>query len=752
MAADLPLTIYAVCVVIAVTFLAGAVVCRLLSGRRALTSEEWIDASFIGVAVLMLPLQNGFYLGLPVGRAAWPLLAIILIVALLFIVRGRFGRLQDLPIVPFAIAAGGYVVQGIGLFLVGVDRYLGRAWGDQFNYVAMAEFAARYPASAMFSRGLPPFAWAASTFMDVRIGQSVLLAFFSRIVPAAGKVLFEPTILLIVPLVVLAIYATARAAALPESVSRAAGATAGVLPAVAYVHLESFFSQAIAVPLLIYVVPLCGRAVRTDDIAVFIKLALVIGALGAVYPEFVPLAFACVLVMAAIGMWRASSRWRWVAGTLLVFVAPFALNVGQRLWSRWTNIGQPVLGFLYPWAFSLEGLQRLWLGDPSAFGGVGTSMVVRILGLALTALGYVGLLLMLLSNLRPAVRRSAEGAPSLVVALCVAGVSAAPLLIAARDFDHAYQFYKLMLTIAPFLVVGIGYLVSSAARRWGSAKMAAWSVVLVCALGVPAAWGTLAMGIESATPPAHEPRVRDNTFFTLHDGFIGAQTFLERQHGRQIALCVGDVRGPGGYLNGWLSYFARDNHVWALNPTVNDQTVSILSGHTHLDGFPSPLPSDVLLLTNDLDTLWADGAVPPTVWGVGMYQATEPGRTPFALACHVRLRTHPGTRTVADLTVTPDHEDVALVSNHDGDASLIVQPADAATSDTMSRVEVVIDGQVAASRVMDPHTWAYTLRLRSGLNRMHIGYRHNGGTDDASTSSNPAALVFSSVRLLLTGP
>jgi hypothetical protein len=744
------LTIYAVCLVIAVPLLAGAVVCRLLDRGRAMTPEDWIDAPFIGIAALIIPLQNGFYFGLPVGQTAIPWLAVFVVAAVVLIVRRQFGRARDFPVAPYAIAVGAYVVQGIGLFRVGFERYLGRAWGDQFNYVAIAEFVSRYPASAASASGLPPFAIVAGPYTDVRIGQSVLLAFLARVMPADAKVLFEPAILLSVPLVVLAIYAVARAAALPESVSRAASAIAGVLPAVAYIHLESFFSHALALPLLIYVIVLCERAVRMARTGVFIKLALVISALGSVYPEFMPLAFACVLVMAGVGAWRSESRWSWLARSLLVLAAPFALHLSQRLWSRWTNMGQPVLGFLYPWAFSLEGFQRLWLGDPAGMGSWHDAIGLRVFALAVTIIGYAGLLLNLVARIAPRARGPVdEGAPRLVLALSLFGVAAAPLLIAARDFEHGYQFYKLMLTITPLLVVGIAMVVHMATGRWRCGPVVAWSAgILAFTLGVPAAWGTFAMGLESASPPADAPRVRDNTFWTLHGAFAHAQRFLESQHGRQIVLCAGDTRGSGGYLNAWLGYFARDNQVWALNPRVNDQQIAALSHGSYLAGFPSPIVPGVLVATNGLGVLWADGSVTSPVWRAGPYRVSQAGDKPFALLCHASIRTDRSTPATAEVSVPPWEGDLAIASNYAGEAFLVAQPADPATRQVMASVEMIVNGRSAASRMIWDSTWTYAFRLRSGLSGLHITQRAARPASDAGVVP-PISLT--GVRLLLGG-
>jgi hypothetical protein len=744
-------TIYAVLTVIAVPTLIGAVIARLVSWRSPMTADDWIDAPFLGIAAIIVPLQNGFYFGVPIRYTAMPLLIVYAVAAAVLIARRRLGRARDFPVAPFAVGLGVYVIQGVGLFTVGIDRYMGRAWGDQINYVALSEFIWRLPAQAASWPDLPFFALVARTYTRLRLGQSVLHAFLARVALADPKTAFEPIILLSAFLMALAVYTVVRAAAVPARWSLLVAAVASIVPALASIQLECFLSHALSLPLLMYIIALCERTARTGRGADFIKLALVLSALASTYLEFLPLGVACVLVLFAAGLWRPAPRWSWFVKSALVLASPFLLNVTHGAVALFSFIGRPVLGSIFPWALSVEGIERLWIGDLAYIDSVRESAVVRAFAWAVTGLGYCGLAANLLSTLFS--RQSRESADSgsrvsrVVLAVALCGIASAPLTIVARDLQHPYQFYKLMLSVTPLLVIGMAVLARMALTRWnGHALVTAAVTIAAVAIAAPALWATMAMGLDSTHwPPSAPSQARQTTQLTLQAAFPEAQAFLGRQRDRQIVVCASDNSWSGGYLNAWLGYFARDNRVWALNPRVNDQNLRVIAGERYLESFPRSLVPGTLVVTTEAGALWASGAVGSTVWQAGQFQVSERTTRPLVLMCHVGIQSNGGHVDRADMTIPPDEPDLVVLSSHTGEASLVMRP-DPATRPLMPGLALIIDGTAAVPQAGADDEWRFTFPLRSGLSRLHFTSRESG------PSGRPTASVLraTGVRLLLS--
>jgi hypothetical protein len=153
-------------------------------------------------------------------------------------------------LLPGAIAV--YLVHALGLFLLGATLYVGRAWFDQYNYVAMADYFAYVPfGTTPAELQQRPYLLFAEPLKSDRIGQSVFHALVTLTAFSDSKTVFEPVILLVPPLTVLAIAYLGLRLGLPPGIAAGAGLVGGLMPALAQLHLESFLSQALATPFLI---------------------------------------------------------------------------------------------------------------------------------------------------------------------------------------------------------------------------------------------------------------------------------------------------------------------------------------------------------------------------------------------------------------------------------------------------------------------------------------------------------------------
>ncbi len=128
------LTLECIAVVLASPLAVGIPVSRLLNARKPPGPIDWVRAPFLGVATIVVVLQNLVMLDVPVQKAApyfW------LAVLLAWGVCWCGGMLSTLlKQCPWSLLAAGllvYLVQGFGLIHDGARSYLGRAWTDQAN-------------------------------------------------------------------------------------------------------------------------------------------------------------------------------------------------------------------------------------------------------------------------------------------------------------------------------------------------------------------------------------------------------------------------------------------------------------------------------------------------------------------------------------------------------------------------------------------------------------------------------------------
>jgi hypothetical protein len=607
----------------------------LVGRRRPLTEFAWLQAPFLGLATVILVLQNLVYLGVPL-RVSTPLFwGAVLLLWLWF---WRSGQLRasfaQFPSWVFAVVLAVYLVHGVGLLRVGAGAYVGRAWSDMFGYTTVSQFLV----DERFSTTLPevtnsPYLAAAVFYKADRIGQSVLLGFFTASSCSTAKTLFEPTILLSAALLVLAVHALCRRLGFRRWHAGLTALAAGLLPALTQVHLESFFSQALALPLLLFCPVLFDDLREQPDRYRFGAVALVVAATVSIYTEFWLILVGLLVLFLVFGLAGHSRRWRPLAYFVVLTAAPFLLNpqfapfilcVVQRL-------TLPVLTDTYPWAYHLEGLARVWLGDLAAVPtGLGQS-VVRLYALAATTMAYYGLIRLGLERLlpgNPAPTPEAAG-PSRPLALSLLGLALLPVLLVAKDDQHPYQFYKLLLSISPLLVAGLslafqergeGNVTGSERARFARGLALLPTVgVLVVVLAAGGA-GTLHMVLETTSDHIAE---RYAGFLHLAPDVRAVSQQLERLRGNRLLLVSLDHAHEGwprlphlSYdVRRWFSYHARRNQVWLANPQAVDEGVPIqFQPRFNLGELPDDLlvldskaPGVRNLLPRNLALVWDNG-------------------------------------------------------------------------------------------------------------------------------------------------
>jgi hypothetical protein len=606
------ITTRCVAVVLLGTIALGVPVRWLLGRCRPLDEGGWVAAPFVGIAAVILSLQTLVYCDVPVVYSAPGVWAVAGLLWLLLWRRGHLGEsLRRCPWPLLAAALGVFLVHGLGLLLLGARHYVGRGWPDQFNYTAVAEYLGHWDFSLpLGALGQRPYLVKGFELRGDRIGQSLLHSFYAVSAGCSTKTLFEPTILLMPPLLVLAVYALARRLEFSRRYALGCAVAAALLPGLTLLHLESFLSHALMVPLLLMCLTLLEDYEKGGDWTAAVAAGFLLAAAASVYTELLPVVVAAPLCFLAFAAWRRPPRRQAFAAYPLLLLSPFLLNpmfvrsVGVIV----HRVDRQVLSDLYPWALQAEGIERLWLGDLVGVLPRWLALGVRPAALGLLVLACYGALRYGLARLtapRDSGAALATG-PSKPFLLCLVVLVALPFLVIAKDANHPYQFYKLLLTACPLFVLGLALLGRGAVLgappgspgppRLGAALLRLVPPGLVGGLALVGGAATATMVLRTTRPE------EDSRFFgaraLLDPAVRQLGDFLEGVHGRDIAYCATDsVSGTGCYLNCWISYFARRNRLWLANPNFNDNDdLTADPRRRHLADL-SRLPPDALFLT-----------------------------------------------------------------------------------------------------------------------------------------------------------
>jgi hypothetical protein len=630
------ITTICITVVLISIFLVGIPLSWLLNGRTWTSEQAWLVAPFLGISAIVLILQNLVYLDLPIRYTA-SLIWMAGLVGWIWIYRCRQLRIifKTAPRALFSIALAVYLLQGLGMLIVGAKFYVGRARGDQYNYTTLAQFLSDEKFSLPLSEiGHRPYLANALYFKIDRLGQSVLHSFFATSSLQSAKSLFEPTILLSTPLIVLAVYGLACRFGMQKPYALATGAAAGLLPGITMLHLESFLSHALALPLLLFFPLLLDDLIEQLNWQRISIGAVVAAGIVSIYTEFWIILLGLATLMLGTMALGGTRTWRLLGCWGALALAPFALNplFTNGVLKIFGRLDMTLLEGIYPWALSIEGLGRLWLGD-LAVAPNAPQTLIHIYTFIMTALGYYGLMHMAISHMsiRPVAGATLERWRALVFALGVLSLALLPLGVLARDSQHLYQFYKLLLSISPLLVLGAGlafqpYLSIAAGtlpamltNRVALLQQlpATLAIGIMLTVGI---YGTATMVLRSASP---ERLARSNSHLLSTPEMQQLQEQLEALQGRNLFFYEVDETRNTGFVNAWLAYFARHNQLWLGNSHLNGIDLASSSKiHSIID--LKTIPTDIIILSRTDQPMAALTPKHTVLWSNGLYQLWQP--------------------------------------------------------------------------------------------------------------------------------
>ena len=582
-------TLWCMIVSIGSLYFVGLPIALFLSQQKNDDETYWLRAPFLGLSAIVLPLQDLVYSNIRLQHSV-PLLWLGTCLLWVWIIKTkRFSPIfSTFPRRILLLAFSVFLIQGMGLFLAGAKYYVGRAWHDQFSYTATAQFLIDYPFNLSFNdlQNHPYLVKAATNLKFDRIGQSIFQGFLAVSGLTDAKTMFEPAVLLAPFLITLAIYSLARKLSgtrLPTSFSLAAAA-AGTLPGIAMVHLESFFSQALAIPFLMLWPSIVSGAIEKPDSKRLFAASLLLAAGTSIYTEFYIFFVWTGALIAVFEILRQPNLeycqpggmtfyigvdffrklWRYFSPLGMVLGMAFLLNIGFAksvgpIFHRSAIPG--ILAGIYPWGI-VEGLQRVWFGDIVAQLPPILDKVIVIISIGLVIAACLGFM--------AAFRRRKDG---LTLSLLVLMIFPFVMMLGP---GFKYQSYKLLLSVSPLLPLGIALTGSSLMEhRFLSGHFIKIILFLVLmGLGGLSSYGTIDMTVRSGVGHNLEEIGRGGAHKLLATSTRRIQDKVSAMHGEDIYILYKDNFFDGNYINGWLSYFARKNRVWVANPRIGDAIIS----------------------------------------------------------------------------------------------------------------------------------------------------------------------------------
>lgn len=584
----------------------GLPLALLLSRSDDSQEFRWGFSFLLGIGVIVLMAQNAIYLNLPISRTIY---ALIFVGFIGWIALWRSVSLPKLFPVPkglLLIGALTFIVHASGLFYCGIDRYVGRAWHDQYNYVSVSEFLSDFRFDTdVTGIQLKPYVMKGMEIKKDRIGQSVLHGALTRLSGLDSKVTFGPIIIFFTFLIPIVVYLLCLSLALTPTIAAIAALLSGALPALAFIHLECFLSQSLGIPFLLAWPIAANRATKTFDSRSILSAGILFAAGVSIYTEFFLLYVAILLLSGIPTSFRGANlvrnAYRIFALLSVGLLLNFGFIPGILLILKRVNIN--VLTGIYPWAYSLEGFTRLFFGELPSYSASPAIASIGILSVGIVLSAYVGFALALFK------RKDALGYQLFFLA-SLAWISR------VLHPENTYQYYKILLSISPLIPLGIAILYRLLQQGTGSKKLIAGTAAMLALFSMTA---TASLGLRAAGFFGLDRTGRGGAKFLLDPAFLDLQKFLNAHQNQNVVLSWFDDLHLGGYMNAWIAFLARHDTVWFSNKVISDVNIE----EAFHPVFTLPTPNHFLFVTEMAMSPLVGGSDAVLVFSEGRYRVYE---------------------------------------------------------------------------------------------------------------------------------
>ncbi len=542
----MPPALYAPVAIVSV-FLFGAPIaaCIAATGERRIVML-FFHSFIAGILGVALAFQVCWTAGLSVHRAApWVVAAVVLAniaVAQTWLrLRSHSVRWSHAPgLAAFVLVAG---LANVVYAVNDGAPYYGRAWGDQLNYSLLAHYlrVGPPPADALHTRPAMAVALGRKLLND-RIGQSFVHAWVAELTHGPELETFHATGVLAILATTAVAFLVGVAIGAPAAAAAVFAVAVAMAPPTQAILLESFLSQALGTPFVVYAVVVASLLLSTGRVVWLALLSAATAWVCIAYFEFLPVLIGAVLMLllASRIIDRRRQRSYGVLCAALAGGVVAGLLFNRHVVTLIARVGG-LAGFekFFPFAYSTEGIARLVAGDAAAHFGQTWSVAAATGVLALTATGMTGFVF--------AARRRHAAAVSVLALTLV------PWAIRLLPGEHSYQFYKLLQSFWPYGWIGFGALTAKTSIRW--VRMTTMDRTRMTAIGGLACAAVIATTVVSLRMVAVEA-----TGESLRSGINGylrtygtrqMRSLFDNRRESNLAISLPDVREyQDGLFNG----------------------------------------------------------------------------------------------------------------------------------------------------------------------------------------------------------
>jgi hypothetical protein len=539
-----------------------------------------VFCSFMGgfCLVVLIP-QNLVYLGLPVRISAWLVLGATL--AQVWWCRRKLvtwrrafwanAEIRTLAVIMLLTIT----FHGIVPIRQGLEWYYGKGYGDQLNYVLLAEFLKEEPYSTSEPEiGLRPWLLGPVGFRDPavqperssesgaelialkkeRIGGSIIMAEMSVWSGINGKGGYAATVIFFLTLLAICLYVFLREIGVDRFLAGSGALLAVFLPAITRLSLDGFLAQVS----ILFAFPFFASLLRQEELSArsfTLFFSLTLAYVVAAYSEIAPIAF-CTLLL---GVWlvrrdRARSKRLMLMSALLLtaLLNPFYLpNLIEFLGRQYYLAAHATtLENLVPNLLTLRGWSELIFGSQTSFP---FALVFDCGAIFLGLLFLAGVIFLSRSD------RLVFGAVLLPVILVIS-------YLATRTPPASYPIAKIALSILPF-ALGLVFVAPSRVaahhhhQSIGVLRKLLGAIVVAAAAGGSVRYYAEVLNDQGLLSYAREPR------------FLNVCRELEEIKNKRVLIFE-----THPLLTPWLTYHARHNDVYFDSRLLSDSV------------FPPPAP------------------------------------------------------------------------------------------------------------------------------------------------------------------
>ena len=428
-------------------YIPGIVLAHLIIPKKDKNKYFWIIAPFLGISISILVLQSLVYLDLPLSISVFPYFLITIISAGYIF----FNHRHDIPRLPqtlYLLSLVVLLIHGTGFWVVGANNYIGHGWTDQYTYVTVAQFLMDKPFSTGYEDvGNEPYLVGAIVWKIDRIGLPVLNGFVAVLGNVNAKTAYGSVSLLSPFLTFLVVWVISCRVISGKREQYVAALAASLIQGFAMIHLGNFFSHAVAVPFLLLWPLIIENAIQSNEKRNIVVGIVLLSGVYAIYAEFLPILI--ILALSAL-FWHFLQKGNIIQSSKAIFLiltGGFLVNFGYignsiSVMSRGITMNSG-WNTIYPYANKVDGLGYLWFGySGPLLGSKWIIFAVNFVSVLLTLLAFIGLI---------NIFRKQKNIFSLLILI----LAIFPIIIISQSEPFYYQFFKMLRTVSPLLVIGL---------------------------------------------------------------------------------------------------------------------------------------------------------------------------------------------------------------------------------------------------------------------------------------------------------